>query len=215
VLSMKSAIIIAVVGALAVSAASSRGQMLNLAGATLEGALTNQALMNTGTGANDGTVSTWVYNDSSVDSQGYIFIYQLENQGPDEITGANFNNFSPSQYIASGSYSNVFNGSLPGSLKPPGTLFPNFTFDTVTTGGAATFNGGLNMGAVSWYVVIDTDVTSFNAGYALTQDDFQAHGDILAPNFAIFTVPEPTSAVLLLAGCACFFGILRCRRAME
>jgi hypothetical protein len=208
-------VIIAVLGALAVSVASSRGQVLNLGSATLEGSLTNQVLMNSGTGANDGTVSTWVYSAPSVDPNGLIFIYQLENQGPDEITGANFNNFSPSQYIGSGSYSNVFNGSLPGSLKPPGTLFPNFTFDTVTTGGAATFNGGLDMGSVSWFIAIETDVTSINTGYALTQDDFQAHGDILAPNFAIFTVPEPTSAVLLLAGCACFFGILKCRRAME
>jgi hypothetical protein len=222
VLYMKSAkiVVMAVFAALAVSMASSRGQSLNLAGATLEGDLTNQVLMNSGTGANDGTVSTWVFNDSSVDSQGYIFIYQLENQGPDEITGANFNNFSSSQFLSGILCSNVYGSSLPGSRPHPTTVYPNFTFETVTSGGAATFgtfgsDTGLAMGAVSWFVVIDTDVTSFNTGYALTQDDFQAHGNILAPNFAVFDVPEPSSAVLLLAGCACIYGILRCRRAIE
>jgi hypothetical protein len=224
VLSMKSAkiLIITVLGALTVSVAASSGQTLSLAGGTLEGSLTNQTLMNSGTGANNGTVSSWVYSDSSIDSHGYIFIYQLENQGPDEITGANFNNFSSSQFISSVLCSNVFvgNDSLPGSLAPNISDYPNFTFETVTGGGAASYalispDSGLNVGTATWFVVIDTDVTSFNTGYALTQDDFQAHGDILAPNFATFGVPEPSSAVMLLAGFACFYGILRCRRSIE
>lgn len=211
-------ITLAVFGALALSVAASRGQTLSLTGTTLEGSLTDQTLYNSGTEANDGTVSSWVYSGSS----GYIFIYQLENQGPDQIIGANFNNFSPSQYVSSLVASNVLaNGSsLPGSVSPTVSVYPNFSYETVTSGGAATFglippDPGLNMGAVSWYVVIDTDVTSFNTGYALTQDDFQAHGEILAPNYAVFGVPEPSSAIMLLAGFACFYGILKFRRAMD
>jgi hypothetical protein len=204
----------AVFGVLALSAASSSGQSLDLSGATVEGSLTGQTMVNSGTGANDGTISTWVLNDSSIDSHGYIFVYQLENQGPDDITGINFNNYSASQYIGSESYSNVFNGSLSGALTPTVTLSPNFTFDTVTQGGAATFNGDLPPGEISWFVTIDTDVSSFNNGYALSQDDFQAHGNILAPNYAVFGVPEPSSAIMLLAGFACFYAILRWRRAI-
>lgn len=200
---------------LALSAASSSGQFLDLSGATVEGSLTGQTMFNSGTGANDGTISSWVLSDSSIDSHGYIFVYQLENQGPDDVTGVNFNNYSGSQYIGSQSYSNVVNGSLSGSLKPTVTFSPNFTFDTITQGGAATFNGDLPSGAISWFITIDTDVSSFNSGYALSQDNFQAHGNILAPNYAVFGVPEPSSEILLLAGLAGFWAILRRRRAME
>jgi hypothetical protein len=218
VLCMKSAkiLIITVLGVLTVSVASTRGQTLDLTGATLFGGpITGQTLFDSGTGANDGIISSWAINDPTLNPSGLIFIYQLKNSGPDDVTGINFNNYTHSQYVSSASYSSVINGSLPGALTPTVTLSPNFTFDTVTGGGAATFNGDLAMGAVSWFVAIDTDVTADNTGYALTQDDFQTHGDILAPNFAVFGVPEPSSAVLLLAGFACFYGILRCRRAME
>lgn len=221
VVNMKSAkfLTIAVLGALTVFVASSRGQTLDLTGATIFGSpVTGQTLFNSGTGANDGIVSSWAINDSTLNPlnpSGLIFIYQLENMGPDDMTGINFNSYTRSQYVSSASYSSVINGSLPGALTPTATLSPNFTFDTVTGGGAATFNGDLGMGEVSWFVVIDTDVTADNAGYVLTQDDFQTHGDILAPNFAVFGVPEPSSAVMLLAGFACFYGILRCRRSME
>jgi hypothetical protein len=196
--------------ALLIAVASSRGQSLNLSGATLEGELTGQTLFNSGTGANDGIVSTWVISDSSIDSQGYIFIYQLENVGPDDVTGVNFNNFSPSQYLGSESYSNAYNGSLSGALSPTITANPNFTFDTITGGGAATFNGDLGMGATSWLMAIDTDVSAFNNGYALAQDDFQANGDVLAPNYAVYPVPEPSSLSLtLLAGFFFLCGFLK------
>jgi hypothetical protein len=220
---MKSAGLMVVLGVLAVSLTSSRGQTLDMAGtATIEGTLTNQTLVDSGTALNDGEVSTWVVSDSAVDSQGYIFIYQLENEGPDQVVGASFNSFNLGQFVSSESYSNVTIGGfeLSSSKTVTSTLYPNFTFETVTAGGAATFgvfspDPGLNSGTTSWFIVIDTDVTSFNTGYALTQDDFQAHGDILAPNYAIFGVPEPSSAVILLGGFACFYGVLRCRRAMD
>ena len=215
---MKSAgiIVMAVLGMSALSVASSRAQMLNLSGATFAGSVSNQTLINSGTSANDGEVSSWVVNDPSVDSQGYIFIYQMENQGPDTITGVNFNNFNSSQFVGSLVVSNVYNGSLAGSLSPTVTLSPTFAYDTITAGGAATFNGALNMGATSWFVVVETDVTSFNSGFALTQDDFQSHGAIYAPNFAIYSVPEPSSAgLLLLAASACFYAVLRWRRAID
>jgi hypothetical protein len=221
-------VIMAVFGALALWVTSSRGQTLNLkTGAVLEGDLTNQALINSGTEANDGMVSSWVVNDSSVDSQGYIFIYQLElsSQAPDQVLGVNFNNFNSADIVSMGVglYSNVVASdsfSLPAALNATASLYPNFTFEAVSSEGAATFglfspDVGLDPGTVSWFIVIETDDKSFNTGYALTQDDFQAHGDILAPIGATFPVPEPASAVLLLAGFACFYGILRCRRSIE
>jgi hypothetical protein len=208
-------ILMAVFGVLVLTAASSRGQVLDLTGATVQGQLPGQTLVNSATSANDGIISTWVISDSSIDSKGYIFIYQLENQGPDDITGINFNSYSPSQYLSSLSYSNVVNGTLSGSLAPSVTFSPNFTFDTITGGGAATFNGDLAMGKVSWFIAIDTDVTSINTGYGLTQDDFQSHGLILAPIAATYTVPEPSSALMLLVGSACFYAVLRWRRATD
>lgn len=207
--------LMAILGTLALSVALGRGQVLNLSGATLEGSLTNQTLINSATSANDGIISTWVINDPSVDSHGYIFIYQLENKGPDDVIGVNFNSFSSSQYIGSQSYSNVYNGTLSGFISPTENLTPNFSYDVITGGGAATFTGDLPMGAASWLVTIDTDVTSFNTGYGLTQDDFQSHGLILAPNAAIYITPEPSSALLLLAGSACFYAVLRWRRAID
>ena len=211
-------IIAAVAALLAGSVTSSMGQALDLYTATLEGDATNQVLMNSGTSANDGMISSWVVSDSSVDSHGYIFIYQLENNGPDDITGVNFNSFNSADVIGTGVYSNVYVGgsfTMPDALNVTSISTPTFTFDTVTGGGAATFNGDLAMGAVSWFVVIDTDVTSFQTGYGLTQDDFQAHGGILAENFAVYGVPEPSSLVLLTGGIACLYLILRCRRAMS
>ncbi|HEV2454250.1 MAG TPA: hypothetical protein VGY98_08315 [Verrucomicrobiae bacterium] len=207
-------VFVAVLGTLALSMVSSTGQVLDLTGATVEGSLSGQTLFDSGTSANDGIISSWVVKSSAIDPSGYIFVYQLKNEGPDEVTGANFNNFGLSQYISSESYSNVVNGSLSGSITPTVTLNPNFTYDTITGGGAATFNGGLNTGAVSWFIAINTDITSFTTGYGLAQDNFQAHGEIYAPNFAVYGVPEPPSALMLLVGTACFYAILRGRRAL-
>jgi hypothetical protein len=208
-------IAVVIVASLALWVASAHAQMLNLSGGSVVGSLPSQTLLNTVTGANDGQISTWVVSDSSLDSQGYIFIYQVQNEGPDEITGVNFNNFNPSQFVGSGAYSNVVNATLSGSLPvvPLHFMSPSFTYDTITSGGAATFNGGLDMGDTSWFEVVDTDVNSFNTGYALTQDDFQANGDILAPNYAVFGVPEPSSPFLLLAALASFCGLSRFHRA--
>jgi len=219
-------ILMAVSGALALSVASCGGQVLNLSGLTLEGSLTNQTLINSGNGLSDGTVSTWVFNGSSAGSSDYIFVYQLENSSasPDQITGASFSSFvtslGVSQYAGSLLYSNVTGGSLPGSLPVTVSLDPNFSFSTVTGGGAASYvlfgnDVGLDKGTTSWFIAIDTDSTSITSGYGLTIDDFQAYGQILAPDFATSPVPEPSSAILLLAGFACFYGILRCRRAMD
>ena len=207
-------IAVVIVASLALRAASGHAQALNLLGGTVVGSLANQTLLNTATSSNDGKISTWVISDLSLDSQGYIFVYQVQNEGPDEITGASFNNFNPGQFVGSGAYSNVINGTLSGSLTVTPASHPSFTFDTITTGGAATFNGGLDMGDTSWFEVMDTDVSSFNTGYGLTQDDFQANGDILAPNFAVFSVPEPSSPLLSLAGFASLFGLFGFRRAV-
>jgi hypothetical protein len=204
-------------GMFALSVASSRGQNLNLTG-TFAGSLTDQTLINSGTSANDGLVSSWVVSSPSVNSGGYIFIYQLENEGPDTITGVNFNSYAGINVMSAEVFSNVYvnASSLPGELPTAGVFGPTISFDTVTAGGAATFNGNLNMGGTSWFLVLETGSTSLNTGYALTQDDFQAHGAIYAPNFAVFPVPEPSSAALmLLVGSACFYAVLRWRRAID
>ncbi|HTV42349.1 MAG TPA: PEP-CTERM sorting domain-containing protein [Candidatus Sulfotelmatobacter sp.] len=213
-----------IIGAVAVlvgmSVVSSRAQTLDLSGGTIEGDLTNQTLVDSANGNNDGKISSWVVSDSSVDSQGLIFIYQLENSGTDSITGLSFNNFKGSlaSTPTSGSYSNIIGSAtlLPTAIAPVDGN-GGFAFDTVTSGGAATFQLGdlADGGTMSFFVVVFSDVDSFADGYALTQDDFQAHGDILAPIEAIYPVPEPSSAILLTGGILCFYLMLRCRRAMS
>ena len=204
----------AVLGVLALSVTSSRAQTLDLTGGAVEKSLTNEVLYDTVSSANDGAVSTWVVSDTSADPSGLIFIYQLENSGPDTIGGVNFNQFSSGELKTEGSYSSITGLTLLGAQ--PADPDGGFTFDFLSSEGAATFSGDLsNGGTYSWFIVIDTDVNSFDTGYALAQDNFQAHGDILAPNYAVFGVPEPSSAVILLGGFACFYGILRCRRAMD
>jgi hypothetical protein len=205
------AIVVVIVTGLALWVASANAQSLNLSGGSVVGSLTNQTLVNTVTAANDGKISTWVVSDSSLDSRGYIFIYQMQNEGQDEITGVNFNNFNPSQFVGSGAFSNELSGILLGSLAVTPTSGPSFTYDTITGGGAATFNGGLDMGDTSWFEVVDTDVSSFNMGYGLSQDNFQANGNILAPNFATFAVPEPSFSLMLLVGFASLYGLSKFR----
>ena len=210
-------IIAAVVALLAISVTSSRAQTLDLTGGTLEGDSTNQTLINSADETPDGKISTWVVNDSSVDSQGYIFIYQLENGG-DNIFSVSLNNFSGSLATTptSGSYSSIVNISLPTSVTPTASV--GFTFSGVSGDGAATFGGtteSLPNGDQSWFLVVFSDVNSFATGYALTQDGSQAYGDILAPIAATNPVPEPSSVILLTGGIVCFYAILRCRRAMS
>lgn len=210
---------------LAVSVVSSRGQVgvqaLNLTGGTLEGDLTNQTLLDSANGGDDGKISSWVVSDSSVDSQGFIFIYQLENSGTDSITSLSFNNFSRSlaSTPTSGSYSNIIGNTalLVPTAQAPVNGNGGFAFDTVTPGGAATFQLGdlAKGGTVSFFVVVFSDVDSFTTGYALTQDDFDAHGDILAPVAAVYETPEPSSVIVLTGGILCLYVILKVRRAMS
>lgn len=221
----KKTIIAVVVALLAVSVASSRAQTLDLTGGTLKGSLTGQTLIDSGNGNPDGQVSSWVVSDSSVDPSGLIFIYQLENSGPDDIAGLSFNDFSESVVTTptSGTYSSIVNISLPTSVTPSASA-GTFTFEGVTGGGAATFSGPVgpvpppalpNGGTQSLFVVVYSDVNSIAGGYVLTQDNFQAYGNILAPLAATNPVPEPSSVILLTGGILCFYAILRCRRAMS
>ena len=211
-------IIVAAVAVLVgMSVASSRGQTLDLSGGTLEGVLTNQELT-TSLGGSVGNISSWVVSDSSIDSTGYIFIYQLENTSGDTIAGVSLNNFlAVTNAPFGGSYSSETGLTLATSVTPAST--GAFSPDTVTSGGAATFFGNLPTesapGTPSWFIVVYTDVDSIKTGYALTQDDVQGSGDILAPIAAIYPVPEPSSLILLTGGILCFYGILRVRRAMS
>lgn len=204
---------------LALSAFSARSQSLNLSGGSVVQLLTNQELVGNSPypgnfGVNNGSISTWVVSDSALDSSGYMFIYQFINNGPDAMTGVEFNKFIGSQVVGTGCFSNIIGSlSLAGSINPPPNVSGRFTFDTVTAGGAATFGlGNFPSGsAPSWFLVIDTDVTSINTGFATTEDDFVAQGNILSANFA--PVPEPSSSVLILGGLALLYCLFRFRRA--
>lgn len=206
-------LIMAVLGTLALSVASTRGQSLNLTG-TVEGSLTGQTLFNSGNNANNGTVSSWVVSAPSINSGGYIFIYQIEDGGLDDMTGVNFNDFVKNNVLSTVVASNVVINASVLPAPNPTVVSPDFSYDTTTTGGAATFNGDIAPQQTSWFMIIETDATAFNTGYALTQNNFQTHGEIYAEDFAVYTVPEPTSAILLLAGCACFYAVLRFRRTV-
>ncbi len=197
----------------AVVSGQAQTQLLNLSGGTLEGSLTNQELIGNppNAGQNFGVVSSWVVSDSSIDSSGYIFIYQLVNNSSDTFNGLTFDGFSASMLVgtSSGSYSNIIGTlSLPYAL--PASPQGSFTFQEISPGGAATFQDGnlSNGGATSWFLVVDTDVNSFQDNIATTQDGSTSEGDILAP----LAVPEPSSSLVLLGGLAPLYLLIRCRR---
>ena len=204
---------VALVLGLVISVVSSRAQNLNLSG-TLVGYLTNAPLIGVGffppgnNGAFNGSIYSWVVNDPALDASGLTFVYQAVNDGVDAIDQVELTGFTPSQVIATGTYSGL-TGSLllPFSSTPdPGGNFPT----AAVFGGTVTFeNGQLNNGNTpSFLLVVETDVPNFGPSYGQIQDDFTAIGNILAPA----AVPEPPSSVVLLAGLGCLFGVLKLRR---
>lgn len=197
-----------------------RAQTLNLSGGTLKGSLVNQELIGTvggppafpvtDVGVSNGVISTWVVQDSSLDSQGDIFIYQTENDGPSAIDNVELTGFNiPAGVVLSTATYSALGGSLslPGSMTPSSS--GNFPSES-TFQQSVTFEDGdlANNSTPSYFLVVDTDVNYFSASYGQIEDDFSAAGNILAP------VPEPPSSILLLAGLACLYGIFRYRRAV-
>jgi hypothetical protein len=207
----------ALVFGLVVSVASSHANSLDLSGGTIVG-LTNAPLTGVGffppgnNGAPNGTISTWVVNDPTFDPFGLTFVYQAVNNGPDAIDQVELTSslFTLSHVVAANTYSGLTGSlALPFSFTPdPGGNFPT----PAIFGGTVTFeNGQLNTGNTpSYFLVVETDLPSFQLSYGQIQDDFTAIGDILAPA----TVPEPSS-VVLLAGLGGLFGVFKLRRSAQ
>lgn len=185
-----------------------RGQTLILAG-SLEAYLQPQALTEVfpNSGANAGTISSWVVNDPADDPSGYIFIYQLVNKGPDVIPHIELTGFSSSEVVLNGigEYSATSGLTLPGAATP--SAGGNFSNYSLTGSSALNFDGGsLVSGGTSVFLVVATNQKNIGDSYAQDQGDFTATGTILAP------VPEPSSAMVLMAGLGCLFGVLKYRR---
>ncbi len=190
--------------------AASKAQTLVLTG-TLEQSLTDQELVQyypLPGGADVGTISSWVVNDSTLDPSGYIFIYQVLNDGPDSIVHVELTGFPSAITTGLATYSAESGLALPDSVTPSAS--GNLPTTSLTGSEAANFDGGaLPIGAASYFLVIDTDVYSIGDNYGQTLDSFSSAGDILAP----VAVPEPASSLVLLAGFACLYGLYRYRRA--
>lgn len=208
-------IAVAVLAMVIISVAAGRAQTLVLTGGSVVQYLSSQAL--TGVypptdNTNNGTISSWVVNDSAQDPSGYMFIYQVVNNGPDAIDQVELTGFNSSIVLSSAAYSGVTGLTLSGSLTP--SLTGSFAPDGVTSGGAANFQSGNlpNNGGVSYFLVINTDVQSVSTSYGQVQDSFTAAGTILAPG-SLSPVPEPSSSLMLFAGFACLGVFLRNRRA--
>jgi hypothetical protein len=207
-------IAVAILATLGVSLLSGNAQSLNLSGGSVVGSLTNQELIGSSPpylGANFGTVSSWVVSDTSLDSSGLIFIYQIVNNGPDVMTSAAFPDFS-SAFVSADTFSNIVGSvSLGGSAVP--STSGSFSFYELSAGGAATFQtGGLPNGDTpSWFLVVDSDDNSIQHDYGTTQDTYTSYGNILAP----IEVPEPPASLVLLGGLVCLYGLIKCRRQAQ
>lgn len=170
-------------------------------GATLDTSLTGQELTGVSpggnVGANNGSISTWVVSDSSIDSHGLIFIYQVVNNGIDPIDNVELTGFNPNVVIGAGSYSSLTFTSTLGASPVAGTdstpgdppTTPYFLTEN-TFGGTATFeNGDLGVGGTSDFLVVLTDQPTWTGNNGQIQDSFSASGNILVP------VPEANTIV--------------------
>lgn len=191
------------------SMASINAQMLNLSG-TVEISLPGQQLSGEDPNpGDDGAISTWVVDDSSLDPGGYIFIYQVTNSGPDAVGFASLSGYTSDEIISTATYSDETGLTLTGALTP--STDGNFTGFELVGGNTATFEDGdlpnNSPDNISYFLVIDTDTSAFMDAYGQEADTFSAEGAIEAPE-----VPEPSSLTLLV--CFVFFyGLFKCRQA--
>lgn len=181
-----------VVTGLVLSAFSSRAQ-LNLAGGSVVASLTDQEL--TGVlacynyGVNDGSISTWVVRDSSLDSQGLIFIYQVVNNGPDAIDEVTLTGYGlvTANILSGNAYSCVSGLSLGPTPSSNGNTF---AYEGQTGSDTVAFeDADLASGGTSEYLAVFTDINGYYDSYGQDQDDFSAAGCILAP------VPEANTVI--------------------
>lgn len=193
---------IVAVACLAGSVVIGQAQTLNLSG-TLENSLVDQELIGafplSDVGATNGTISSWVVNDTALDPHGYTFIYQVVNSGVDAIDQVELTGLPVSVVTGTATYA-----SLTGSLPLSGSLTPssggNFAIQGLFNTDVNFEGGDLNNGGTaSYFLVITTDTTGFTGSYGQIQDDFTAAGAILAP------VPEPSAPLIMLAGFASLF----------
>jgi hypothetical protein len=203
----------ALIGGLALSVLSSNAQTLDLTNATLVGSSPLQDLVEAfpTNGLNDGTISTWVVNDPSLDPSGYTFIYQVVNNSADYLDQVELTGFTSSQIVSDGTFSSEAGLTLADAVAPSSDgIFPYFQ---VVGQNAATFEVGdlsdVSPGNDSFFLVIETDVNYFGTSYGQIQDGLTATGSILVP------VPEPSASLLVLAGFASLYGLCRFRRLVN
>lgn len=189
---------------LVLSAFSSRAQLNFGSGASIVGSLTDQELTGVvfppgnNRGANDGSISTWVVHDSSLDSQGLIFVYQVVNNGPDaidEVTLTGYGFVTSDILSGSGVYSGV-GGSLSFGSTPSASG-NTFAFKGQTGSNPPTVafqDADLASGGTSDFLVVFTDINDFYNSYGEDQDDFSAAGCIQAP-VAADPIPEANTIV--------------------
>ena len=205
------ALALAVVAAVVLPAVCATAQTLTLSGGTIEGALTNQEMIDSISSANDGRISTWVVNDPGLDPNGYMFIYQTVNQGPAFIDQVELGQYNSSVILSSGTYSNVVDLTLTGAINPASTDGDFLFFQAGTDN--PTFEVGdlsnITPANVSYFLVLYTDISSFSNDTAYNEDHFAASGNIFSP------VPEPPSSLVLLGGLACLFVFVKCRRRAQ
>lgn len=171
---------------LLLSAFSSRAQLSFGVGASVVTSLTDQELTGVfppgNSGVNDGYISTWVASDSSLDSQGLIFVYQVFNNGPDAIdavalTGYGF--VASDLVTGSGAYSSISGLSFGATPSASGNTF---AFHSETGSDTVAFESGdLAKGGTSDYLAVFTSINGYYKSYGEEQDDFTAAGAILAP----------------------------------
>lgn len=206
---MKKLNLIVAAAALVLPVVSATAQTLMLSGGVIEGALTNQEMVDTSSSANDGQISTWVVNDPSLDPNGYMFIYQTVNRGSDPIDQVELGEYDTSVILSAGTYSNVVDLTLTGAVNPASTD-GNFLYFQALGGADPTFEVGdlsnIAPANASYFLVLYTDINSFSGDTAYNEDHFAAAGSILSP------VPEPSSSLILLGGLGCLCAFLKYRR---
>jgi len=206
----------ALVGGLVVFATTGQAQTLNLTGGTIVGSLTNQELVGafplSDYGQNNGSISSWVISDPSLDGLGDLFVYQAVNEGVDAIDQVELTGFNSSYILYTGTYSSETGLGLSGAATPSSD--GNFPYFELVGGSAASFELGslssVDGANTSYFLVIATDASYFTTSYGQIQDDFTAAGNTLAPSLT--PVPEPSSSLMLLVGFASLYGLFRFRR---
>lgn len=195
---------------------SINAQTLTLAG-TIEASMPGQQLVQSfppPSDAVDGSISSWVVNDSALDPGGYTFIYQVVNSGAGAVGDVELNGFSSSDILSTATYSSETGLTLTGALTP--SADGNFSRFNLVGGDAATFESGnlpsSSANNVSYFLVINTDAATVADAYGRADGGFTAYGNISTVAVGVVPVPEPSS-LALLACFACLYGMARYRQA--